>query len=439
MSEMNTNAMANGIPEEPKQKKNVGYRLFAVVLLALCALAVAVIPYGTVISGTESATLVDLLTGILASTAAPIFGVIPAYDVAGTLGIVYNLSIYLFLVFAAIAAILALVAIFTAKGAPSLVRTALSSLAAGALIYAVAIAVASEPSATLSVELMSTAVLAVAAVLATLLSIPKVGKVAWMNLIHFVLTVAFAIAITFPIAGSDILTAENADTLNKAIFLVAIVYAMLNCVISVYSIAKDGGLVCNLVRSIIALLVALATIYVVNLTAAEGESKLLYAIIAAVVALVQIIIVIVQIVRAANKSKEEAVEEATQEATKGFHTEEYAEAYAYEGGPVAGVLMAQEVNPSFLPHEPHVNTAGYDFYNCKSFDPFIATLNLEERNQFTEIFILKFKGVMPELPDYEVGGDNKEFFRKLFIYLGQYRDRIPSDLLGKMYQFSLKI
>ena len=89
--------------------------------------------------------------------------------------------------------------------------------------------------------------------------------------------------------------------------------------------------------------------------------------------------------------------------------------------------------------EEEPQTAGYDFYNCKSFDPFIASLDQEERNAFTEIFILKFKGTMPELPDYVVGGDNKEFFRKIFIYLGQYRDRIPMNLLVKMYQFSMKI
>ena len=66
-------------------------------------------------------------------------------------------------------------------------------------------------------------------------------------------------------------------------------------------------------------------------------------------------------------------------------------------------------------------------------------LNEKERNDFTELFILKFKGVMPEIPDYVVGGDNKAFFQKLFIYLGQYRDRIPSDLLAKMYQFAIKL
>jgi len=120
--------------------------------------------------------------------------------------------------------------------------------------------------------------------------------------------------------------------------------------------------------------------------------------------------------------------------------EEYAEACPYEGGPVNGVEMAEEITPTCADVKPgQINTAGYDFYNCKSFDAFIATLDMEERNQFTELFIMRFKGTMPEIPDYVVGGDNKEFFRKVFIYLGQYRDRIPSGLLTKIYNYSIKL
>ena len=128
-----------------------------------------------------------------------------------------------------------------------------------------------------------------------------------------------------------------------------------------------------------------------------------------------------------------------QQDANGFRTEAYAEAYPYEGGPIAGVVMAQEVNPSFLPHGPHVNTAGYDFYNCKSFDPFIASLDTAERNEFTELFILRYKGDMPEIPSYVVGEKNPEFFHAIFIYLGKYRDRISSNLLSKIYQYSIKI
>lgn len=87
---------------------------------------------------------------------------------------------------------------------------------------------------------------------------------------------------------------------------------------------------------------------------------------------------------------------------------------------------------------PSAAPAGYDYYNSKSFDPFIASLNDKEREQFTDLFILKYKGTMKNIPDYEVGGDNDEFFRKIFIYLGQYRDRIPDSLLAKMYKYCVR-
>ena len=65
-------------------------------------------------------------------------------------------------------------------------------------------------------------------------------------------------------------------------------------------------------------------------------------------------------------------------------------------------------------------------------------MNDKEREQFTDLFILKYKGTMKNIPDYEVGGDNDEFFRKIFIYLGQYRDRIPDSLLAKMYKYCVR-
>ena len=88
---------------------------------------------------------------------------------------------------------------------------------------------------------------------------------------------------------------------------------------------------------------------------------------------------------------------------------------------------------------PPVETADYDYYNSRSFDPFIASLSYEERNQFTELFILHYKGTLDALPEYEVGGNNKEFFQAIFINLGLYRDRIPDGLLEKIYKFAIRL
>ena len=105
----------------------------------------------------------------------------------------------------------------------------------------------------------------------------------------------------------------------------------------------------------------------------------------------------------------------------------------------AKVTASSNVAPAAAATSPVAPaTAAYDYYNTKSFDPFIASLNEKEREQFTDLFILKYQGIMKNLPDYVVGGDNDEFFRKVFIYLGQYRERIPDALLAKMYKYCIK-
>ena len=75
--------------------------------------------------------------------------------------------------------------------------------------------------------------------------------------------------------------------------------------------------------------------------------------------------------------------------------------------------------------------------NLKLDDAFIATLTAEERQQFADIFMLKSKGDFPGVPDYKTGEDNSAFFRKIFVYLGKYRARIPDDLMGKIYDFAV--
>jgi hypothetical protein len=435
------------------QKKNWGYRLFAVLLIAVCALSIAVLEFCAIYSvpglSIKSGSLLTIAKDMFASK-NNVLGFLPSFEVSGTAGVIYTLSIYLFLLGIAVSAILALVAIFNGKNAPKLVRTSVFYMTAGALLYTFAFSLSVEcyiannlfgaetavnanfPIAALSNSDTISLVLGIAGlVIAWILAGIKIGKVAALHFLQALLTVAFVGLLSQAVAKSNALVSTDAEQLVKILAIVGVVVMFVNALISLGRMPKEGGIIFDLVRYILVTIVGLLLI------AKIGATTL--GILAAIVVVLQVVIVIIQLVNAHKKQVEDVKEEATQEATSGFHMEEYVEAYPYEGGPVAGVLMAEEVNPSFLPHEPHVNTAGYDFYNCKSFDPFIATLDTAERNEFTELFILKFKGTMPELPDYNVGGDNKEFFRKLFIYLGQYRDRISQPLLAKMYQYSMKI
>ena len=105
-----------------------------------------------------------------------------------------------------------------------------------------------------------------------------------------------------------------------------------------------------------------------------------------------------------------------------------------EDTPVVAPAPVAAPAPAPAPVAPASNT----YYTTQTFDPFIASLSDKEREQFTNLFILKYSGALGNLPDYVVGGNNDDFFRKVFIYLGQYRDRIPNGLLAKMYKFAVR-
>ncbi|MBE7080766.1 MAG: hypothetical protein E7371_05975 [Clostridiales bacterium] len=418
--------------QNQQTEPRAGYRVAALFAAIVALLAIAVIPFQALTAASQTPESISLLNLILKAVNGDYaeFGILPAFNLVGVSGIVYNVSIYAFAACLLTAAALGVVGLFSGK-AP-VARTSLCFLASGAAIYTVASLLVCSTSS-ISVDFLSLAIAIVGALVYTAISVSKAGKMAWLHFVQCILSLAFVLLVCAPLAMGEAFKAESLDTLPMIALYLGLVVALVNPIIAVARISRAGGIVADLVRFIVELVTALL------ITLGAADSNIMWSLLAVAVATLQILIIIVVLVKMNKKAVEDAAQEAGQAAVAGFHMEEYAEAYAYEGGPVSGVMMAEEVNPSFLPHEPHVNTAGYDFYNSKTFDPFIASLDANERNEFTELFILKFKGTMPELPDYEVGGDNKEFFRKIFIYLGQYRDRISQPLLMKMYQFSMKI
>lgn len=74
-------------------------------------------------------------------------------------------------------------------------------------------------------------------------------------------------------------------------------------------------------------------------------------------------------------------------------------------------------------------------YDTKTFDPFFATLSTAEVNEFGDIFIADKIGVLSYMPAYVIGGDNKDFFRKIMIYLGKFRSQISQGLLEKILKY----
>ena len=66
-------------------------------------------------------------------------------------------------------------------------------------------------------------------------------------------------------------------------------------------------------------------------------------------------------------------------------------------------------------------------------------LTPQEKNEFGDLFIANRFGDLAYLPAYVIGGDNREFFRRVFIYLGKFRSHISPELLGKLYQYVSKL
>ena len=119
-------------------RKNVASRLFAIVMIAVCVLAFTVVPYYIIqASGVALANSgIEMTKGLFASTGR-MFGFVPAFTVKGTLGMLYNVAIYVFLLCSVLALIISVFAVFSRKSAPRRVRRALFFLGVGALFYSV--------------------------------------------------------------------------------------------------------------------------------------------------------------------------------------------------------------------------------------------------------------------------------------------------------------
>lgn len=438
-------SQATDCKECAPKKYGATTRVFAFFVLAVCV-AVFFLPV-QVLKGVvpNEMTLFTALTDLFAGNAtSSLFDVLPVYTkVTKITGLFVGVTFYAFLASLVFGVIFALGALISGKACA--LRTATFFLASGFGAYAVcgyALPLIKETA--IGFDWVILGATGASALLYLVLGFARNGKKALVSLIQLVFTFVFSTAIILLMSSyiAEIkAVVEGFGTTFALVSKILVAVIWVDLVFGIIRLQTKKGLGLDMFRYILQLVVGVLLVYVAFTAKVEDGTPLLYAGVATGVSFVQILVCIAQIKSGKVKEEVEIVEEPAPEPVPEYTVEEYAEAMPYDGGPVEGVEIAQEVNPTFEenPIEPvQVNTAGYDFYNSKSFDPFIAILSNEERNQFTELFILKYKGVMPEIPDYQVGGDNKEFFRKLFIYLGQYRDRIPDGLLAKIYQFAIR-
>lgn len=462
----------------PKKSSNLFYRIVA-ILLALAPVAVFYFLEAKVLAVNEGYTLqshklLDLFIKMFTEegfAASKLFGFIPLMCANNSvLGIVNGAMLYLIPVSMVVCILAGLVAIFARKAAPTITRMILFIEFGVYAGYALSILLPYAYHNHDVLETLDYAVLGAAAgafLLFFILSIVKSGKRSFVGLLIFLLTVASAGAALYAICAQNApikaLIAEN--LLYKWIILGIIGVYALFVIISLMGIAARKVYGADILRCVLMLLMGAGVIVASFLV--EGLSAfLLYGIIAAAAALVMLIVETIAISVRVNKEKkaaEETKEEETKEETEETEetTEEETEPEVEEVAPVeptpvvsevpapvvaapVAVAPVEEVAPTQAPAQetapeivPVAAAPESDAYGS-AFDAFIGMLNSEERMQFTHIFLLRSENKLPEIPEYKIGGDNKIFFRKIFVNLGSLRARIPDGLMEKIYQFSIR-
>ncbi len=401
-------------------KKNVGYRVLAGLLMLACV-GLFFLPIGSFVKFWEvgSRSLFETVKATFASD-LKVFGILPVLTEADSyLALATNIPVYALVGILVLCFILAFIAIFAAKKAPAIVRLVVLFLTWATAGYAICFTtlIIYHPELSLVIDLSLLAVIGVLVILHFVLSIIKAGCHVWMTSIHFLfdLVIFAAVLLAIVLVGLDV------DKLYKLVFLAMLAAFALNLFISSCRIMSKRGLTGDLVRYIIQILVVLAAGSMKFLAGLDSKNYLFLVLIAAVFALLQIIVVAIQLGVRASKKRAKAT--AENEAIEPFAPAQEAAIAETE---VAEAILATEATAP-------ISALG------NGFDPFLIQLNEEEKKDFLDLYILKNKGNMSAIPAYVVGGDNKDFFNKVFVYLGQYRDAIPNGLLYKMYQYSIKL
>lgn len=116
--------------------------------------------------------------------------------------------------------------------------------------------------------------------------------------------------------------------------------------------------------------------------------------------------------------------------------------FAYEGAIRDESAAAEAEDPAFgyeakKRSAPDESDAAQEYADSPAaHDPFLDGLTPAERAEFERLFIVRVFGENKQLPPYRPGGDNREFFAKVFVFMGRFRNIISESLLEKIYYYS---
>ncbi|MBQ8352707.1 MAG: hypothetical protein IJY34_02820, partial [Clostridia bacterium] len=371
------------------------------------------------------------------------FGVLPMHLSNSTMNLALTTIMYLIPVSLVVCAIFGLIALCSKKAAPYCLRFITGTGFVMTMLYAtvmVLIAAWYDPAHhDVSVrwqdglDFVLLGVAGVSFLIYVIASFVKAGKWALVDLILFLLTAVFVCAVTYGLISNPDLTRDfltggaegNAIYSTITFILIGADVFFLICALIGISAKKLYGI--DLVRAIFMTLVGGFLVVLCFLKGEEFQPLMLPSIVAAGSAFVMLIIEAITIgVRNAKKKK------AAKAAKEAEAAEVASEFEALEEAPEAEAITFGEVSAEEAVAEESAEAVTAE--EAVPFDPFLEGLSKEERKQFGELTLSLQK--IEGMPRFEAGGDNKVFFRRIFVNLGSVRGLIPDELMEKIYQFT---
>lgn len=434
-------SISNQKPVSAKTLKTV-----AAIFIAVCVIAFFLPVKHLVSAGgfTLKSGMFVSVFGSLFSTGADMLNFIPAVS-ESVLGYVASIAVYGMFFGLLIALALAIAALIKPEKAAILIKLAAIAFTWGVAIQSLTVLIISSylTSVKATVDIATCILAVLGAIFYFLILCKEHKKAAFVVSAQFILSL-LAVGFLFLAMTLDGHIVKEAVRSNgaKLLLLLSGLAAMASLALtSVLSVKiNKWTTILQLINVLAMMALSLCVALLSRIIRMSNYTYLLFALLAAMVSFVQILLCVYQFY-VASKVEDNALNDTL--ASK-FEKEEYIEVIPFTGD-------ASKAQVAELVEEPAAQTAvdapaeeeiaddpeKEALFEGKE-DAFIATLSKEEKYEFADLYILKTKGAMAGIPKYEVGEENKAFFSKIFIYLSQYREKISSPLLAKIYDYAQK-
>ncbi|MBQ9713798.1 MAG: hypothetical protein IJV83_00575 [Clostridia bacterium] len=392
------------------------YRILASILAALCIVAFF-LPYHALVSSSTAFHLAEknLFRFFEYFSKAPYkpLGLIPMFaNPRSIIGLAGNALFYLLLFTLVITFFLAIASILSHKKTKNFLFLAVLCFTWGTALYTIGILAISCYITTIKITFDASSLLlaALGCIAYFALMYAKLGKASVANAGIFLLTFAFTLCITLGLTHNSHLVSDmlSHGIGYELILLAAIFLTIANMIFASVRAYYVDTHHFDFFSALVELFIAGIILIMSVLSPTNDYFCIILCSIAAVIALTLLTVASLF----AHKQKAMAEAEIT-----------------------AAIPAEASSAPACLYGQTFEGVTPASYFNDKPNDKFIESLSNAERSQFADLYVVKNRAPMPEIPAYEIGGDNKNFFEMIFVTLGLYRDNIPDGLLGKMYDF----